>query len=83
MLKDYEWDFCINLHKKLKEQVKGKVFTTVKNDKLLVSIQMGKTKFKTEFDNFESRIQEGITTDLVRLDVVSEYKTYIDQLYFA
>ena len=83
MLKDYEWEFCLNLHKKLKEKIKGRVHTTVKDDTLLVTIQMGKLEFKTEFDNFGTRISEGCTTDMIVYDVYNSYKKYILDLYFV
>lgn len=83
MLKDYEWEFCLALHKKIKEKVKGKIFTTVKEDKLLVEVTMGKVEFKMGFDNFAHRLSEGCTTDDVVVDVVKAYKTYINDLYFV
>ena len=83
MLKDYEWEFCVALHKKLKEKVKGKIFTTVKEDKLLVDITMGKVEFQMGFDNFAQRLSEGFTTDNVVVEVTKAYKAYIHNLYFV
>lgn len=83
MLKDYEWEFCLNLHKKMKEQVKGRVHTTVKDDVLLVTIQMGKVEFVSEFNDFANRVVEGLTTDMVVIDTMNGYKKYINNLYFV
>ena len=83
MLKDYEYEFCVALHKKLKEKVKGKIFTTVKEDKLIVEITMGKVEFQMGFDNFAQRLSEGCSTDAVVIDVTKAYKTYINDLYFV
>lgn len=83
MLKDYEYEFCVALHKKLKEKVKGKIYTTVKDDQLLVTITMGKVEFQVGFDNFAQRVSEGYTTDAVVVDVTKAYKNYINDLYFA
>ena len=83
MLKDYEYEFCVALHKKLKEKVKGKIFTTVKEDKLIVEITMGKVEFQMGFDNFAQRLTEGFNTDAVVVEVTKTYKTYINNLYFV
>ena len=83
MLKDYEWEFCLALHKKLKEKVKGKIFTTVKEDKLIVEVTMGKVEFQMGFDNFAQRLSEGYTTDLVVVDVTKAYRAYINNMYFV
>lgn len=83
MLKDYEWEFCLALHKKLKEKVKGKIFTTVKEDKLIVEITMGKVEFQMGFDNFAYKLSQGYTTDDVVLDVTKDYKSFLNDLYFA
>ena len=83
MLKDYEWEFCLALHKKMKEKVKGKIFTTVKEDKLLVEITMGKVEFQMGSDNFAQRLSEGFTTDTVVVDVTKAYRSYINNLYFV
>lgn len=83
MLKDYEWEFCLALHKKLKEKIKGKIHTTVKEDKLIVSVTMGKVEFQMEFDNFAYKLSQGYTTDDVVRSVISAYRNYIDELYFA
>ena len=83
MLKDYEWEFCLALHKKLKEKIKGKIHTTVKEDKLIVSVTMGKVEFQIGFDEFSQRLNHGCTTDDVVRSVVSAYRNYINELYFA
>ena len=83
MLKDYEYEFCVALHKKLKEKVKGKIHTTVKDDQLLVTVTMGKVEFQVGFDNFAQRVSEGYTTDAAVVDVTKAYRTYINDLYFA
>ena len=83
MLKDYEWEFCTALHKKLKEKIKGRIFTTVKEDKLMVEVTMGKVEYKIVFDNFTQRLNEGYTTDDVVRSVLSAYRNYIDGLYFV
>lgn len=82
MLKDYEYEFCMALHKKLKEKIKGKIFTTVKEDKLIVDITMGKVEFQMGFDNFAQRLSEGFTTDVVVVDVTKTYKSFLNDLYF-
>ena len=83
MLKDYEWEFCLALHKKLKEKVKGKIFTTVKEDKLIVEVTMGKVEFQMGFDKFAYKISEGYTTDDVVLDVTKAYRSFLNDLYFV
>ena len=55
----------------------------MKDDVLLVTIQMGKVEFVSEFNDFANRVVEGLTTDMVVIDTVNGYKKYIDNLYFV
>lgn len=83
MLKDYELEFCLDLHKKLKERIKGKVHTTVKDDVLIITFQMGRNEFKAEFDHLSDRLAtEGVMTAIID-EVTTAYRKYIENLYFV
>lgn len=81
---DYEQLFAMNLHQKLRERVKGKVFCEVtQNNLLVVEIKSrGDWKFSMEFDNFSDRFLNGFTTDYAMCDVLSKYRKFITNRYF-
>ncbi len=85
-LMEHEFVFCTALHEKMKEKVRGKVYTTVKDDILTVEIHMGYTDFVKTFDNFSNMLHIGVTTsDIVRA-VTIEYRRFLndnlEQRYF-
>ncbi len=81
---DYEQLFAMNLHQKLRERVKGKVFCVVnQNNILVVKIKSrGDWKFSMEFDNFSDRFLNGFTTDYAMYDILSKYRKFITNRYF-
>ena len=48
--------FSRELHKKLKERIKGKVFCKVFDDELYIRIDMDDLYFETSYDNFATRV---------------------------
>lgn len=83
MLKQYEWEFCLDLHKKLKGRVKGRVHTTVKDDVLIITFQMGKKEFKAEFDQLSDRLAVEGAMDAIIDEVTTAYRKHIENLYFV
>lgn len=79
---DYEYLFATNLHQKLKEIVKGKVFCVIKNDNLYVSIEtkeIGKYEYTMNNSFADDLINGRISTDNVVEVVVREYRSYVIQ----
>ena len=79
---DYEYLFATNLHQKLKEIVKGKVFCAIKNDHLYVSIEtkeIGKYEYTMNNSFSDDLIHGQISTDNVVEVVVREYRSYVIQ----
>ena len=74
--------FATNLHQKLKEIVKGKVFCAIKNDHLYVSIEtkeIGKYEYTMNNSFSDDLINGRILTDNVVDIVAREYRSYIMQ----
>ena len=69
--------FSRELHKKLKERIKGKVFCKVIEDTLYVSIYMDDLYFETSFDNFATRVCYGLSTDYVLYEVIQKYEKFL------
>lgn len=79
---DYEYLFATNLHQKLKEIVKGKVFCAIKDDHLYVSIEtkeIGKYEYMLNSSFADDLIHGRISTDNVIEVVVREYRSYVIQ----
>lgn len=82
-LKDYEYQFCVRLHELLKEQVKGKVYTTIKDDVLHVEIHYKDLKFEIAFEYFSDRyFNYNLTPEDMACGVIYEYKYFIIDRYF-
>lgn len=85
-LMEHEYVFCLALHEKLKERVRGKVYTTIKDDALIVEIHMGRTNFIKTFDNFTDKLHFGLATDDIVSAIVPAYKKFLvndlEQRYF-
>ena len=79
---DYEYLFATNLHQKLKEIIKGKVFCAIKDDHLYVSIEtkeIGKYEYMLNSSFADDLIHGQILTDNVVEVVVREYRNYVIQ----
>ena len=77
---DYEYLFATNLHQKLKEIVKGKVFCVIKDDHLYVSIEtkeIGKYEYTINNSFADDLIHGQISTDNVAEVVVRDYRNYV------
>lgn len=77
---DYEYLFVTNLHQKLKEAIKGKVFCAIKDDHLYISIEtkeIGKYEYMLDSSFADDLIHGQISTDNVTEVVVRDYRSYI------
>lgn len=69
--------FSRELHKKLKERIKGKVFCKVFDDELYIRIDMDDLYFETSYDNFATRVCYGLSTDYVLYEVIEKYERFL------
>lgn len=77
---DYEYLFATNLHQKLKETIKGKIFCAIKDDHLYVSIEtkeIGKYEYTLNNSFADDLIHGQISADNVAIEVVNDYRKYI------
>lgn len=83
-MKDYEYLFAMNLHTRLKERIKGKVFVKVKeNDNLYVKIEsFGDLRYEVELLNFSERVINGLTSEYITDEIVKQYKCFVLERYF-
>ena len=63
--------FSRELHKKLKEKIKGKVFCKVFDDELYIRIDMDDLYFETSYDNFVTRVCYGL------YEVIEKYERFL------
>ena len=63
--------FSRELHKKLKEKIKGKVFCRVFDDELYIRIDMDDLYFETSYDNFATRVCYGL------YEVIQKYEKFL------
>ena len=72
-----EYDFCVILHKKLKDKIKGKIFCKVIDDELKIRIDMDDLWFETSYEDFARRIIYGLTTDYIVYEVEKKYRKFL------
>lgn len=84
-MSNYEYVFVTNLHEKLKEQIRGRIFVkVVSDDRLYVFIQrdVADKAFNLYINNFSDRILNGWFTDYAAYEIGQDYKKFIMKKYF-
>lgn len=82
-MQDYEYLFVTNLHQKLKEKVKGGVYTNVtENDELCIKISNGDLVYGMRLSNLSDKIINGWSTDYAVHEILESYKRFINKTYF-
>ena len=81
------YEFSLELHKKLKEKIKGKIFSKVENDALSIRIDIDDLWFKMRYTDFSERVMLGsLSTDMVVNEVCDKYRkfliNYMEEYYF-
>ena len=79
---DFEYLICTEIHKKLKEKVKGTVWVKVYNNELHVTIKNGDINYEFVACNFAKQVMEGVCSDFIVYAVTTEYKHYLHNYYF-
>lgn len=83
-MQDYEYLFSTELHKRLKEKVKGKVWVKIYHDELHVNIIPDANGELYEFvmTDMSSRILNGLSTSYIVYDILKDYRNYVNKQYF-
>ena len=83
-MQDYEYLFSTELHKRLKEKVKGKVWVKIYHDELHVNIIPDENGELYEFvmTDMASRILNGLSTSYIVYDIIKDYRNYVNKQYF-
>ena len=79
---DYEWDFLMILHARLKEIIVGKVYTDIEDDQLYVEFTYEQQVWHYRLDDFGSRFYNGLTVEHVVNEVTRLYRRFILRKYF-
>lgn len=74
---ELDYIFSVELHKKLKEKIRGRVFCKVENDVLHIRIDMDDLWFETEYDDLAKRVCFGLTTDYIAYEVCQKYEKFL------
>ena len=83
-MQDYEYLFSTELHKRLKEKVKGKVWVKIYHDELHVNIIPDENGELYAFvmTDMASRILNGLSTSYIVYDILKDYRNYVNKQYF-
>lgn len=82
---DYGYYFSLQLHKKLKSKIKGRIYIGVNDDDVLfieIKADACDSLFKITFENFSRRILNGWTSDYAAYEVMREFKHAVMEQYF-
>ena len=78
-MEKYDFIKCMNLHKKLKERIKGGIFISANREKLYVNINAGKgIKYRIAVND----IPDKNSIDKYANAIVDDYKAFINEKYF-
>lgn len=85
-MSELEYLYATNLHKRLKEKIRGKVFTKIEHDELRIRIDAFDCWFEMVISDISKCIIYGTGTDLIANEVCEKYRKYIsnrmEQKYF-
>ena len=81
---DYEYLCCTSLQNKLKETIKGQVWTKVYNDDLHIRIKTIECGSDYEYvvKDLSNRILHGLNLDEVTCEITKNYRRYINNIFF-
>ena len=75
---DYEYLIAMNLHAKLKEKVVGKIYVTVRDDKLYVRIDSFENlTWDLSIPNFSQMVLKGFSIECIADDIANKFKKYV------
>lgn len=78
-MEKYDFIRCMNLHKKLKERIKGGIFISVENGKLSININAGRgIRYRSYIEKLPEREDIQTYADSIERD----YRAFINEKYF-
>lgn len=83
-MQDYEFIFSTALYNKLKDKIKGKIWTKCYNDELHVKIETRECGDEYEYVvcDFSNKILNGLNTDYITYLVLKDYSDFINNIFF-
>ena len=76
-MSELEYLYATNLHRRLKERIRGKVFTKIERDELRIRIDAFDYWFEMTISDISNKIVLGYGTDKACEDVCEKYRKYI------
>ena len=77
----YDFIKCMNLHKRLKDKIKGRVFLSIENDNMTININAIKgIKYKSYINDVPKQISN---YDFWAEQILDDYKKYIFETFFV
>lgn len=80
-MEKYDFITCMNLHKKLKEKIKGGIFISIVNGQLSININGGRGIRYRSYINDLPRGKEQIQTYADSIE--KDYRSFINEKYFV
>ena len=81
-MQEYEYLFSTELHSKLKEKVKGKVWVKVYNDELHVKIENQDISYEFVEEDLSTKILNGLSSEYIVYSILKDYRIFLNNLYF-
>ena len=83
-MQDYEYLFSKELHRRLKEKVKGKIWVKAYRDELHVTIKIFECKLKYEFveEDLSNKILNGLSSDYAVYTIMKDYHKFVNEIFF-
>lgn len=80
---EYEMLFADLLHEKLKDEIIGKVYVKIENDRIYVHIECyHDVDFEMYIDNFAMKLLHGYTVSYAVYEITNAYKRALFKQYF-
>ena len=83
-MQDYEYLFSKELHRRLKEKVKGKVWVKIYQNELHVTIKIFECELKYEFveEDLSNKILNGLSSDYAVYTIMKDYHNFVNEIFF-
>ena len=83
-MQDYEYLFSKELHRRLKEKVKGKVWVKIYQNELHVTIKIFECELKYEFveEDLSNKILNGLSSDYAVYTIMKDYHKFVNEIFF-
>ena len=82
-MQDYEYLFSKELHRRLKEKVKGKIWVKSYRDELHVTITTFEGELEYEFveDDLSNKILNGFSSDYDVYTIMKDYHKFVNEIF--